>query len=90
MNLIFNWDANNSWGSTNPGYGNSTYERYFNGSFYGSVSGNYPNTVNWNSGIDVYDNQYGTLEIYAEFSGGITSLAMERSWRCVNGSMIVQ
>lgn len=89
INLNFTWDANGAW-SSNPGFGPSSYGRYLNGSFYGNQSANYPNDVTWNSGFDLNSGQTVTLEIIANFSGGLESEAMEKSWRCSNGNMIPQ
>ncbi|MEX2162441.1 MAG: TadE/TadG family type IV pilus assembly protein [Anaerolineales bacterium] len=85
-NLTLNWDSNNTW-ATNPGFGPSTYTRYVNGISYGTQSANYPNTVTWNSGIDVLNGQTIVFEWVANFSGGLTSMPLWKSWRCSNGSM---
>lgn len=89
MNLVLRWGPNSSW-TSNPGYGPSTYDRYINGNYYGGQSANYPNIVSWSSGFDVYDNQTVVIEWIAQFSGGIESLTLTKSWLCSNGSMIAQ
>jgi Flp pilus assembly protein TadG len=88
-NLVFNWDSNNNWAS-NPGFGPTTYTRYVNGVSYGTQSANYPNTVTWNSGIDVSNGQTIVIQWVANFSGGLTSMPLWKSWRCSNGSMAPQ
>ncbi len=89
VNINLGWGPDDDW-VDNPGYGPSSYTRYVNGSSQGTQSANYPNNVTWNSGYDLSSGQTISFDFVANFSGGIQSLPLEKSWLCSNGSMIEQ
>lgn len=89
MDLVLRWEPSSSW-TTNPGYGPSTYDRYINSNYQGAQAANYPNIVSWSSGFDVFDNQTVVIQWIAQFSGGISSQTLTKSWLCNDGDMISQ
>lgn len=88
-NINLTWDSNNDW-ADNPGFGPTTYTRYRNGVSQGTQSANYPNNVSWSTGTSLSSGQTVVFEFVANFSGGLTSMPLWKSWTCSNGNMVAQ